>query len=254
MEHSGADVLAAQAAAYVRGRPDYPAEIENWLRGELGLGPGKVAVDLGSGTGKFLPRLRATGADVIAVEPRSAMRDHLTALYPDVEAREGTAQAIPLPDGSADAVLCAQSFHLFATPDALAEIRRVLKPGGSLGLVWNIRDASVPWVARVLEIMAPYDDGSPNFDLPEWRQQALPRDGFHPATEHRFANPQTGFPSNVIVDRVLSVSVIARLPRHERDRVVGELWDMMAKTPELAGKAQVTFPNITYAYHCRKRD
>jgi SAM-dependent methyltransferase len=253
MENFPSQVLLDQAAAYVRGRPDYPPAIEGWLQQDLGLARGKAAVDLGSGTGKFLPRLRATGARVFAVEPRPAMREHLSALHPDVEARDGTAQSIPLPDASVDAVLCAQSFHLFTAPGALQEIRRVLKPGGSLGIVWNVRDARVQWVSEVKAIMAPYEDGSPDFESAAYRKWAMPTAGFHSAIERRFDNPQIGFPS-IIVDRVLSVTAIARLPRAERDKVVGRLWELIASAPELAGKAQVTFPNITYAYHCRKRD
>ena len=249
---SGTDdaVLVAQAAAYVRGRPDYPADIEDWLRAALGLGAGSVAVDLGSGTGKFLPRLIATGASVIAIEPLDEMRRHLVAAHPQIDARAGRAQQIPLPDGSVDAVTCAQCFHLFAVPEALAEIRRVLKPGGALGLVWNMRDRTVPWVARIIAVM-PDDHGSTDFDALAL-QAAFPAPGFSALREQRFANPQTGSPENVIIDRVLSVSAIARLPQAERDGVIARARDVIATTPELAGKPQVTFPNVTRAWSCRK--
>src|SRR5215472_14923085 len=113
--------FGAKADAYARGRPDYPPEVEAWLREDLALGAGKKALDLGSGTGKFLPRLLATGAAVIAVEPVAAMRAQLTQHNPDVEAREGSAEQIPLDDGSVDAIVCAQSFHWFANTGALPE-------------------------------------------------------------------------------------------------------------------------------------
>jgi len=245
------DKLAAQAAAYVRGRPGYPEALEDWLRTDLGLGAGKLAIDLGSGTGKFLPRLLATGADIVAIEPLEAMRAHLTALHPGVDARAGRAQAIPLPDNSADAVICAQCFHLFAQPEALAEIRRVLKPGGALGLAWNIRDSTAPWVMRIIDIMAPYEDGTPNYESGAWKKQ-FPAEGFTPLSEQRFPNPHTGAPENVIIDRVLSVGMIAKLPRGEREWVVARLCEVIDRTPELAGKAEITFPNATFAYSCRK--
>lgn len=251
MNQAASDVLEAQAAAYVRGRPDYPREIEGWMRGQLGLGPGKAAVDLGSGTGKFLPRLKATGARVIAIEPWAQMRAHLVALHPDVETRVGRAQAMPLADGSVDAVICAASFHLFATAEALNEIRRVLKPDGALGLVWNMRDKSVPWVASIIEIMAPHDPGNISFEAREWKM-LFPTPGFSPLQEQTFPNPQTGAPENIIIDRVLSVGAIARLPQEVRDDIVARLWDLIASTPELAGKRPVTYPNTTYAYSCRK--
>ena len=245
------DVLAAQIAAYARGRPDYPIEIESWLRDELGISAGEVAVDLGSGTGKFLPRLLATCAKVIAIEPLAQMRSALIAIHPGVDAREGRAQAIPLPDGSVDAVICAQCFHLFATIEALEEIRRVLKPGGVLGLVWNIRDATVPWVASIIGIMAPYDHGNIPFEAQEWKK-LFPAKGFSALEEQSFANPQPGPPETIVVDRVLSTSAIAKLPQEERERVITSIRDVIASTTELAGREQITFPNTTYAYSCRK--
>ena len=142
--------FTAGAVNYVEGRPEYPPEIEEWLTQDLGLSAGKTALDLGAGTGKFSPRLLATRATVIAVEPVQAMLDQLIRQYPGVEARSGTAEAIPIEDASVDAVVCAQAFHWFATREALHEIRRVLKPGGAFGLVWNLRDESVPWVAALV--------------------------------------------------------------------------------------------------------
>lgn len=251
MNETAGGILAAQAAAYVRGRPDYPIAVEEWLRRDLGLGEGKVAIDLGSGTGKFLPRLLAIGAEVIAVEPSVVMRSHLEALFPQVDAREGRAQALPLAGRSVDAVICAQCFHWFANTQALAEIRRVLKPGGALGLVWNIRDATVPWVARIIAIMEPYDPGTPDYESQEWRK-LFPTEGFSELREREYANPQTGSPENVIIDRVLSVGSIAKLPQAERDRVIARVRDVIANAPELAGKPGITFPNRTYAYSCRK--
>jgi SAM-dependent methyltransferase len=251
MSETATDALARQAAAYVRGRPNYPVEIEGWLRRELGIGEGKIVVDLGSGTGKFLPRLLATGAKVIAIEPLIEMRSHLGNLHPGVDAIEGRAQAIPLADASVDAVTCAMCFHLFATNEALQEIRRVLKPGGALGLIWNIRDTTAPWVASVVEIMAPYDQSIPHYESGAWKA-VFPARGFSELRDVRFANPQTGSPEKIIVDRVLSTSSIARLPQAERDRVVSRIWDLIAASPELTGKQTITFPNHCYAYGCRK--
>ena len=92
------------AASYVAGRPDYPSEIEDWLSRDLGLASGKTALDLAAGTGKFSPRLLATGAHVIAVEPVREMLDQLIRQFPEIDARTGSAQHIPLDDASVDAV------------------------------------------------------------------------------------------------------------------------------------------------------
>src|ERR1700754_5087682 len=122
VHRSAADGYTANADSYVRGRPDYPPALAGWLTDTLGLKPGALVVDLGAGTGKFTPRLIATGASVIAIEPVATMRAKLAAALPEVEALEGTAQSIPLDDASVDAVVCAQSFHWFARHDALREI------------------------------------------------------------------------------------------------------------------------------------
>ena len=122
-----------EAHTYARGRPEYPADLLPWLAQDMKLAPGKVAIDLGAGTGKFTKLLLQTGARVIAVEPVDAMRAQMATSLPRARAVAGSAEAMPLDDGSADAVLCAQAFHWFATEAALGEIHRVLKPGGQLG-------------------------------------------------------------------------------------------------------------------------
>ena len=140
VHHAAADGYASLASTYTRGRPDYPPEVAGWLRDHLGLEAGKTVLDLGAGTGKFTSRLIDTGAQVIAVEPVSGMLEKLATSFPHVDARSGTADAIPLPDASVDAVVCAQSFHWFATHAALAEIHRVLKPGGDFLLILVAND------------------------------------------------------------------------------------------------------------------
>ena len=135
------------AAAYERGRPSYPDHAVAYLAAELGLGPATRVLDLAAGTGKLTRLLVEGGADVVAVEPVAAMRTVLAEAVPGVPALEGTAEAIPLPDGSVDAVTVAQAFHWFDAGTALAEIHRVLRPGGGLGLIWNARGATSEWVA-----------------------------------------------------------------------------------------------------------
>ena len=188
MHPSAARGFAREAAAYARGRPDYPPEIEGWLTATLGLAPGRRVLDLGAGTGKFTARLAATGAAVAAVEPVAEMRARCAAAAPAAEVREGAAEAIPFPGGGFDAVVCAQAFHWFSTPAALAEIRRVLAPGGRLGLVWNVRDESRDWVAQLTEIMRPFEGDAPRYASGAWRR-LFPAPGFGPLAETRFPTP-----------------------------------------------------------------
>jgi SAM-dependent methyltransferase len=246
-----AEGFTAGAATYVAGRPEYPPEIEAWLAHDLGLGGGKTALDLAAGTGKFSPRLLATGATVVAVEPVQAMLDQLIRQYPEVHARSGSAQHIPLDDMSVDAVVCAQSFHWFATSEALHEIHRVLKPGGALGLVWNVRDESAPWVAALTPIMKPFEGDAPRYHSGKWRK-LFPAEGFTALREKRFANTHTGPPEQVIIDRILSVSFMAALPPDQREKVTSQLREVIATYPELAGKSQVTFPYETLACVCTR--
>jgi SAM-dependent methyltransferase len=251
IHRTAAEGFTAGAATYVEGRPEYPPEIGAWLTEDLGLGSGKTALDLAAGTGKFTPRLLATGATVIAVEPVPAMLNQLIRQFPVVDARSGSAQHIPLSDASVDAVVCAQAFHWFSTTEALHEIHRVLKPGGAFGLVWNVRDDSVPWVAALSRIMKTFEGDAPRYSSQKWRN-VFPAEGFGPLREHRFSNTHTGPPEKVIIDRVMSVSFMAALPPDQQEHVISQLKEVIATYPDLAGQAQVTFPYKTLACYCIK--
>src|SRR6201986_3186482 len=141
--------FGAPPAAYERGRPPYPPEALDWL-----LPPGaRRVLDLGAGTGKLTRELAGRGLDVVAVEPLGGMRAELSRVLPDTPVLEGSAEHIPLPDGSVDAVLAAQAWHWVTPERAAPEVARVLRPGGTLGLVWNERDEEVPWVAELSQIV-----------------------------------------------------------------------------------------------------
>jgi ubiquinone/menaquinone biosynthesis C-methylase UbiE len=138
-----------QAAAYDRGRPDYPAEAVEWMLS----GVGSDVVDVVAGTGKLSRAIQATGRTVVAVDPDAAMLDTLAARAPGILTLVGTAENLPLPDASADAVVFGQAWHWVDVAAASREVARVLRPGGTMGLIWNIRDRSEPWVAEFAEIM-----------------------------------------------------------------------------------------------------
>ncbi|HEX2890235.1 class I SAM-dependent methyltransferase [Vineibacter terrae] len=242
---------ATAAQAYVTGRPGYPPESDTWLREVVGLGPGATVVDLGAGTGKFLPYLRRTGARLVAVEPVAEMRAQIERDHDSVHVMNGTATAIPLADASVDAVVCAQSFHWFATPAAVAEIRRVLVPDGVLGLIWNVRDESVPWVAALTAIVDPFQSDSPRYRSGDWRR-VFPAEGFAALGERHARNGHVGKPEQVIVDRMLSTSFIASLPPEQHAAVARQLRSLIAATPSLASAGDVTFPYDTAMFAYRK--
>jgi SAM-dependent methyltransferase len=241
----------ADAARYARGRPDYPAEVTGWLRDAIDLEPGKTVVDLGAGTGKFTRRLLATGAKVIAIEPVAAMRDTLNDDLPEIEILAGSATAIPLSDASVDAIVCAQAFHWFATAEALAEMHRVLKPHGILGLIWNTKDDSVPWVKAAFDVIAPYEGDVPRFHSGAWRK-VFPAAGFGPLEQQRFVHEHRGTPETVIVDRLHSVSFISGRPAAERDRVAAKLRTLIATDPAIQGKAEIAVPYTTFAFSAQR--
>jgi SAM-dependent methyltransferase len=140
-----ANSFGARAAAYAEHRPDYPAEAIRWILEPLGAGPHQV-LDLAAGTGKLTGVLLAEGHHVTAVEPDEAMLSELVRHHGAARALPGTAERIPLPDGTVDAVVVGQAFHWFDPARAMPEIARVLRPGGVLAALWNDYDNSVPWV------------------------------------------------------------------------------------------------------------
>lgn len=140
-----------EASAYSRGRPGYPeAAVSELLRSDA-----EVVADIGAGTGKLTASLIDFGRTVYAVEPDCAMLETLTARLPGVHGVIGTAEQIPLGDAIADALTFGQSWHWVSPEAASAEAARVLRPGGTLGLIWNIRDESQAWVHRLSQIMSP---------------------------------------------------------------------------------------------------
>ncbi|WP_297614938.1 class I SAM-dependent methyltransferase [Nocardia sp.] len=144
--------FGAAAAAYAEHRPDYPAASIEWALAPLGGKESPVVLDLGAGTGKLTEGLISLGAQVIAVEPDDGMRAELVRRFPGVTALAGAAEAIPLPDGSVDAVVAGQALHWFDQARAFPEIARVLRADGVFAAFWNIEDDRVEWVAGLKRV------------------------------------------------------------------------------------------------------
>jgi ubiquinone/menaquinone biosynthesis C-methylase UbiE len=207
---SAATGFARSVDAYERARPEYPPEALAWLAEELDLRRGRTVVDLAAGSGKLTRPLAALGCEVIAIEPVAEMR---AAIGPTARALDGTAEAIPLPDGSADAVTVGQAFHWFEGPAALAEIERVLRPGGALALVWNRRPVeSSALHAAISEIIAPYRGDAPSHGSGAWRDAFAGRE----LTERHFEFSQR-LDADGLADRVGSTSFVAALDAAERE-------------------------------------
>jgi SAM-dependent methyltransferase len=184
---------------YERGRPGWPAEVVDIPR----LPPGATVLELGAGTGKLTRLLVSAFGRVVAVEPAEAMRRLLVALCPEAEVLAGTAQEIPLADASVYAVFAAEAFHWFDDERSLAEIARVLRPGGALVLMWNLpAGPTEPSIAAVEQLLTerapkrsevtyyPLDLDGPQYTSGKWRL-AFADSPFEPLRELRLPNPQT---------------------------------------------------------------
>jgi SAM-dependent methyltransferase len=241
-----------ESSTYQRGRPEYPAELLGWLERDLGVSAGADVVDLGAGTGKFTRLLARLGANVTAIEPVDAMRERLVQAVSGVRALPGSAESMPLGDASVDAVACAQAFHWFANEAALHEIHRVLRPGGRLGLVWNVRDETVDWVAAITKIITPYEGDVPRHYTGRWRQPFEGQDLFAPLQRTVFAHSHIGDFDQVVIDRFMSVSFIAALPDEKKREVEARLRELQEVFPELR-QERVAFPYQTEAWLSERR-
>ncbi|WP_137846493.1 class I SAM-dependent methyltransferase [Microbacterium sp. 2FI] len=234
----------AVAELYATARPSYPRAAVDWL---VGQHAGTV-VDVGAGTGLFTRLLDGRARTVIAVEPSRAMLATLRASLEGIEAVEGTGERMPLPDASADLVTFAQAWHWVDVPAATAEVARVLRPGGRLGLVWNLRDERVPWVRAL--------------------GAAMRADGDHfrgetddPAVDGPFGEPERRFDEWVrpctrdeILADVRSRSYFALLTAAEQQHTLDDVVDVLESHAETRGRASIGLPYVTASFRYARPD
>jgi SAM-dependent methyltransferase len=217
------------AGAYEQARPGYPSPAVERLVTGLGIRPDRVVVDVGAGTGKLTRELAARGAQVVAVEPLSGMRAELSRAVPGVPVLADHAEAIRLPDASADAVTVAQAFHWFDAPSALAEFHRLLHPHGRLGVLFNRRDLDDPLQAAIDQLLRPHWGDTPSWATHDWRDRLDAADGsapwFEPATRADFPHDQD-LEVEGLVARVASVSFVGLLDQRTRAEVLGRVAEL----------------------------
>jgi SAM-dependent methyltransferase len=216
------------AAAYERGRPEYPPEAISLIAERFDLRPGRTVLDLAAGTGKLTRPLLATGARVIAVEPVEEMRARLPA---EAEVLDGVAEAIPLADAAVDAVTVGQAFHWFRAPEALREIHRVLRPDGGLSVVWNTRDGDDPLQREISELLDPLSGATPQAHRVDAAASIAESGLFGPVDELRLPYGQE-LDADGLVDRFLSVSFVAAAPAERRAEIEGTLRRLIADRPQ----------------------
>jgi SAM-dependent methyltransferase len=251
------DPLAASfgrvADAYDLGRPSYPSEALAWLVSELRLDGRSAVLDLAAGTGKLSAGLVPLVGHVVAVEPVAEMRRVLAARLPDVEVMAGTAEAIPLADGAVDAVIVGAAFHWFDAETALQEIRRVLRAGGGLGLLWNRPEwEGEEWYPAFSEVLerarSEHGDSPSRYAVGEWRAALERAVAFGPARKREFRHVHHVSRTEFLA-RVASWSVFAALPDDDRRDRLGELDAML----DARGIAEVDLRYRTDTYRARAR-
>ncbi len=241
------------AAEYERARPSYPADAVAHLVATLALGPGRRVVDLAAGTGKLTRLLVPCGAEIVAIEPVAGMRTELARILPGIEILEGTAEALPLPDARVDAVVAAQAFHWFDAPVAIRECRRVLRPGGALAMVFNVRDESVPWVRELTEVTGVETADRPHHGLirSTFAAHVAADGGFGPVTLATFRYEQV-LDETGLVERVASQSWIGAMDRDEREELLDRVRALARTHPDLVGRAAYTMPYDTEVWTCHR--
>jgi len=230
------------AADYAAHRPDYPADGIRWA---LGGATGSV-LDLAAGTGKLTEGLLPLGLDVTAVEPDDGMRAELSRRFPQVEVLTGTAEAIPLASGSVDAVLVGQAFHWFDQVAALDEIGRVLRPGGTVGLLWNGEDSRVEWLAGLLAVAGTSVENSvqEGMTMPAHELFTEPEVAMFPHVQRRTVDSLAetfGTHSRMIV-----------IPAAERATVLSRIREYLSGRPEVAG-GEFDVPLVTKVVRAGRR-
>jgi SAM-dependent methyltransferase len=250
-----ASSFGAAAAQYAKHRAGYAEAAIRWCLAPVsGLQPVRVA-DLGAGTGILTGALARLGADVVAVEPDQAMLAELRRQLPGARAVAGSAEALPLPDQSVDAVLCGQAMHWFDMDRALPEIARVLTPGGVLAGLWNLDDDRVGWVAELAEI------SKSGTTLSRWRatpepdtEQGALRAGtswFAPVEEREIGNGQLRSAESLVAVMATQSRILV-MDEAERARTLATIRDFLHRQPETSA-GEFTFPLVTVALRARRR-
>jgi SAM-dependent methyltransferase len=261
-----ASSFGAAAGAYAEHRPDYAPAAVRWA---LEPAPGPRVLDLGAGTGKLTGTLVALGVnavdavdavgavDVVAVEPDPAMLTEMRRALPAVRALPGSAEAIPLPDASVDAVLAGNALHWFDMAVAGPEIARVLAPGGILAGLWNVMDDRVDWVAGLERVSGTAAVG-PRDTLGHWRAATaalhLPKTG----GVARFGSPeQAEFPhghrrtADSLVATIATRAGVLVMPQQEREATLDRIGAFLASRPETTS-GEFTLPMLTGVLRVRR--
>ncbi|WP_125131626.1 class I SAM-dependent methyltransferase [Microbacterium sp. 10M-3C3] len=235
--------FGAVAAEYEAGRPGYPAEAIAWLLEPVRAPerPARVA-DVGAGTGKLTRVAVELGAEVVAIDPDAAMLETLRTHVAGVPTFVGRAESLPLPDAAVDAVLFGQAWHWVDVAAASAEVGRVVRAGGVLGMVWNIRDDRVPWVAELSAVM----HGSHAEEVLSEEGGVAVAAPFADIERERWEWSRAMTRADLLA-MARSRSYIVTAAPDERARIEAALGDLLDRVGAV-GEATVELPYVTHAF------
>ncbi|HEX5945803.1 MAG TPA: methyltransferase domain-containing protein [Acidimicrobiales bacterium] len=242
--------FGAVAAEYDHGRPSYPSAVLDRLAAVVGLGPGTDVLDLAAGTGKLTRQLVATGASVVAVEPSEGMRELLVASLPGVPALDGTAEAIPLPDGAVDLVTVGQAFPWFRTADALDEIHRVLRPGGWLALLAN-EAPTTGWARDLWDLRHRLTGYSASYPGNGWSAVVDADLRFGPRRSSETEVEVATTAEQVMSDSASRSYVMSRDAAAQK-RVLDAVAALLADHPDVAGRTELTYERPCSLHLCQR--
>jgi SAM-dependent methyltransferase len=238
------------AAGYTALRPGYPEDVVAFaVGGREGHARPLRVLDLAAGTGLLTAAIAGAGHDVVAVDPAAGMLAELTGRLPDVVALAGSAEAIPLPDADVDVVTAAQAAHWFDPAQAAGEMRRVLRPGGAVGLVWNMRDDRVAWSAELDALLAAeqVERFTPR-DVAEGLARALDAElEVHEAVAVQHQTPEQ------VVAGLATRSYVATMAERRREQFLGAVRDLLATHPDTRGRDVVEVRLVSSAWRLRPR-
>jgi SAM-dependent methyltransferase len=237
--------FGAHARAYDRARPAWPDDAARWLvPRDAGL-----VVELGAGTGKLTQALVSLGARVVAVEPDPRMLAVLRGR--GLDGVEGSAEAIPLGDGEAGAVVAGSALHWFDLDATLPEVHRVLREGGRFGFGWNHRDRRHPTIARMGQAIYAARRPELSWWTKDWAA-AVGSAGLFRDVEHALFEHVHDLPREALDDHLLSYSALASLPDSERRRVFAEVRQILEADPSLCDGDRLRLPFVVDAYRATR--
>ncbi len=233
--------FGAWAADYDYYRPGYSGEILQYVLSRTDIPAPHRVLDIGAGTGQLARGLLGLGCEVVAVEPDDRMRSVLATVVGEGSALSGSAESVPLPNASVDVVTCGQMWHWVDPTRALPAIARVLRPGGVLAIIWNLRDDRVDWVSAMNEVIE-LGDGYKWFENNETPDLGQP---FGPTIGKEFPNDQ---PATVdsLVGLVATFSTVGL--SDDADVTLGAVRQLALTHPQLAGRDEFDIPYIAKVF------